>query len=621
MYTKKVRGKNAEKVTPKTLITKVSEAATLRDNAKYDETWSKLIKLYSNQYEYPELAAYEDVIAPNMVFSTVNVIVPSIAINYPKITVTARKQDSQGKSVVVEAAANYYWRHFNVHDEFRAVIKDFSIIGHGWLKTTWAFSEEERDLSPDEWKQQVAQAILERNLAQMQAESMGITDISFPDDQEIVSAMPTTAIEVLEDHPMVERVSPFDIFVDPTVTRLKDARWIAQRLYVPIEVAREKEEWNAEARRMLKPVALKREKVDVLRPSEDRPKNAEHVVVWEFYDLLAETVCTFAEGCEHWLVAPDEVPFPFKHPFVMVSNYAIPEKFYPIGDVETVMPLQQELAITRTQMINDRKRFRRMYMYRPDDIGEEGVNALLSSDDNALIEVEGDRPFSDVVAPIATMGLPPEFYNQTAMILDDINLVSGVSEYQRGSVTEIRRTATEAAMINDAANARSADKLAIIERAIGEVAQRVVQLAQQNLTTTQVAKIVDEDGATNWVQFDREDIEGEFDFEVEAGSTQPQNETFRRQSALQLMDTMAGFIQAGVVDPRKLAEHVLKNGFGVKNPEQFLAAPPQAAPAGLGAGPMPAEGMPSEMMGGMPPEGGLPPELAEAQAMLGGMGM
>ena len=114
-----------------------------------------------------------------------------------------------------------------------------------------------------------------------------------------------------------------------------------------------------------------------------------------------------------------------------------------------------------------------------------------------LIEVEGDRPFSDVVAPIATMGLPPEFYNQTAMILDDINLVSGVSEYQRGSVTEIRRTATEAAMINDAANARSADKLAIIERAIGEVAQRVVQLAQQNLTTTQVAKIVDEDGATN----------------------------------------------------------------------------------------------------------------------------
>ena len=84
---------------------------------------------------------------------------------------------------------------------------------------------------------------------------------------------------------------------------------------------------------------------------------------------------------------------------------------------------------------------------------------------------------------------------------------------------------------------------------------------------------------------------------------------------------MAGFIQAGVVDPRKLAEHVLKNGFGVKNPEQFLTAPPQAAPAGLGAGPMPAEGMPSETMGGMPPEGGLPPELAEAQAMLGGMGM
>jgi hypothetical protein len=49
---------------------------------------------------------------------------------------------------------------------------------------------------------------------------------------------------------------------------------------------------------------------------------------------------------------------------------------------------------------------------------------------------------------------PPEFYNQSELISNDIDRVSGVSEYQRGSLPEIRRTATEAGIIQDAANAR-----------------------------------------------------------------------------------------------------------------------------------------------------------------------
>lgn len=618
-YLKKVKGERATATTPKSMLTKVQKAVSMRDQAKYDETWSTLIKMYGSQYEYPELSGYEDVVAPNMVFSTVNVIVPSIAINYPKITVTARKPESEPRATTVEAAANYYWRHFDVHDEFRAMIKDFSIVGHGWLKTTWAFSEEEREMDPDEWKQQVTQALTQRNMAEIEAKRRGVTDIQFPTEAEVVESVPTKVLEVLEDHPMVERISPFDVFVDPAVVRIKDARWIAQRNFVPIEVAKKNEDWNAKARAALQPVALKRDKVKVGREGEETYDEAEFVCVWEYYDLIDEKMCVFAEGCDHFLIEPTDTELPFEHPFVFVANYAIPERFYPIGDVETIMPLQRELATTRTQMVNDRKRFRRMYLYRPDDLGEDGVASLLSGDDNVMIEIEGDRAFGDIIAPMGTMALPPEFYNQSTMILDDINLVSGISEYQRGAVTEIRRTATEAGMIQDASNARSADKLSIIERAIGEVARRVVQLAQKNLTTTQVAKIIDENGAINWQPFDSEDIEGEFDFEVEAGSTQPQNETFRRQSALQLMDTMAPFIQLGVVDPRRLAEHVLKNGFGVKNPEQFMSQQPSMMP-----GQPPQPGMPPEAAGlppqGMPPDqmGQMPPDLMTAMMAQGG---
>ena len=196
---------------------------------------------------------------------------------------------------------------------------------------------------------------------------------------------------------------------------------------------------------------------------------------------------------------PTAFPYPFGHPFVFMLNHVVPEKLYPMGDLESILPLQIELALTRTQMVNDRKRFRRMYMYKPELIGPDGLAALTSSDDNALIPVDSDGPFGEVIAPMATTALPPEFYNQTAMILDDMDRTSAVTEYQRGSVSEVRRTATEASMIQDMSNARSADKLATIEQSIGEVAERCVQLAQEFLTTEQVAKIIGPDGGTEWV--------------------------------------------------------------------------------------------------------------------------
>jgi hypothetical protein len=117
-----------------------------------------------------------------------------------------------------------------------------------------------------------------------------------------------------------------------------------------------------------------------------------------------------------------------------------------------------------------------------------------------------------------------------------------------------------------------------------------------------------------WVNFDRDYIMGEFDFEVEAGSTQPVNESFRRQMALQMVDAMAPFVGAGIIDMSALARHVLQFGFGVKTPEAFLAPPPQQGPVGPDGQPMSPEGAPPQ---GPPQMGGLPPGLDPAAIMEG----
>jgi hypothetical protein len=59
-----------------------------------------------------------------------------------------------------------------------------------------------------------------------------------------------------------------------------------------------------------------------------------------------------------------------------------------------------------------------------------------------------------------------------------------------------------------------------------EGGRRMVALARQFMTGEQVARVIGKDGEPIWIQYDRDYLEGDFDFEVVAGSTQPHNESF-----------------------------------------------------------------------------------------------
>ena len=311
----------------------------------------------------------------------------------------------------------------------------------------------------------------------------------------------------------------------------------------------------------------------------------------EFYDVRKRTMSVFCEGGDSFLIKPTPMPYAFGHPFVMLRNYEVPDQFYPIGDLEQIEPLQRELNETRSQMMNHRKRFARKYLYKESAFDQHGRTSLESDEDNVMVPVVSDEPLGGVVAPFPAVINPPEFYDQSNLIVNDIERITGLPEFMTGGLPEIRRTATEVSAIQDAANARTADKLAIVEMAIGEVARRMVILAQQFMTGEQVARLIGKDGEPVWVNFDREYLEGDFDFEVVGGSTQPHNEAVRRMQALQVVDAMAPFASAGIVNMPELAAYILQFGFNIKNPEKFVSAqpPPQMGPAGAppqGAAPM-----------------------------------
>jgi hypothetical protein len=265
-----------------------------------------------------------------------------------------------------------------------------------------------------------------------------------------------------------------------------------------------------------------------------------------------------------------------------------------------------ELDKTRSQLVNARKRYARKYLFHERSFGPEGREALESDQDGRLVPVvDENKSLHEVVIPMPQTPLSADVYNFSAIIEEDINTVSGVSEYARGQMPEIRRTATEASIIADAGNSRVAEKLAIVEISIAHVARRVVQVMQQFMTGEQMARVAIAGPQDMFITYTRDDIVGEFDFSVEAGSTQPINDTVRRRQAVELMQALAPFVGT-VVDPAALVRYVLQNSFGVKDPDKFLMQEQPMQPQGPEGMPEGApQGMPEGAPQGMPP-GGMP---------------
>ena len=602
---------------------------------QYDDQWRRYVDLY--QGKHYDAKSMTDQLTVNMIFATMNVMGPAVAINNPKFVVNSRKPENGPQAIITEEVLNYLWRTYKYQREFRLAVHDWLLIGHGWVKCGYkAVKPVEEKTAPD---------VLEPSV-----DLEGVQD--GVDDREDVDGNVESELIVDDDRPFLERISPFDMYVDPDARHPKEMRWIAQRTWRAVADVHVDERYSATSRKKVSGSSWSRwdtEDRDARGSGEKPDKGAvSYVEVIEFYDIKRGKVCTFAASSDGdqsqaggFLIKPKPIPYEMGQPFVMLRNYEVPDHFYPLGDVCQIESLQLELNETRNQMLNYRKKYRRGWVYDSERIGPEGTAALESDEDNVMVPVMGGGDPSTAISPIPAAITPPEFFDQSAMISNDIDRVSGVSDYQRGAAqTSIKRTATEAAMIQDAANARAQDRLAKIEGVLAELAERIIGLMQQYIVGEQVARIVTMP-VKGWITYDADRIKGQFDYEVQGGSTEPQNETFRRQSAMQLTDVSMPFMQAGVVNAPALYQELLQKGFGIKDASRLIQQqPPPGAASGEGqdggpppgpsqeAGPPPPpQQLTPEMLGqmaggGQPPMGPPPQELTPEMmaAMMGGQG-
>lgn len=547
-----------------------------------------------------------DLININVSFSTINTIMPHLTGMTPEFMVEPFSGNATVKNArLQEAYLNRTWKKQDVGAQIglKAATFDYLVYGDGFLKTTWQINE--RLVSIDE-RAKIAEIY-------------------------------------------VDRLSPWDVWIDPNSTGLENARWCAIRVWTTEEEAREDDTLTI-------PAAYDFTTLDPVKDNDSGTRdgdavyhatgsNRKWVVLYEFYDLINKKLYVVPEEGD---AKPWKVVEGIEMPIVQIPNYTIPQSPYHMGDLEQIHDVQREIDKTRSQAITHRKRNVAKVFVRKDALSPDAENAMTSSVVGEMVPIEGDVPLGDLVAPMQLTPLPSESYALAQEARADIYEITGVSDYQRGSAPDITRTATEAQIMQGSSNVKIDAKLNDVEEALRKTGALILGIAEDVYPMTDIdemsmfvggvegqeinalqagedaqvaldegdpqlaSDIADTAGLYGEASFapTEEVFVGEYEVMVahsstDANSPKMKEEKYRNMTQL-LAELSPVLAQQGIqVDLGRMAKLWLE------------AADIPGAEAILGAGKPPTPPMPQPGAEGGNGAGGVPPELA---AMLGGGG-
>ncbi|MFZ5650140.1 MAG: portal protein [Bacillota bacterium] len=495
--------------------------AKKKQKKEAEEKRKRLIKLFEgNQHE--KVAEKKDRITSNHFLPKILIKVAAIAYNPPSWVIRARREEYQGAAELWTSILPYLWREISVTVHTRAALLDAQFGPIGVVKIGYRFETRKKLI-----------------------EGMRPSpDVMIPE-------------EILFDNPFVERVSPKDFVIDPEVDYLSwpKAKFMAQRLIIPLEdVKRNPEFKNTES--LKADSVMEKDYADdadlKLKTGDEYKADIQRVTVWEYHDASEGRIIYFANGHDEPLLVKE---YPYiedsnNFPFEILHSIPVPDKFYTVAPGELMESQQAEKNLLRSRMATKARRA----------VGKLVVTGTM--DDAAKRAMQSDEEgavaFASQGTTVNAVNIPDfsrDIYQYDNLINEDMNLVYGTNEYEQGILPDEKRTATEASMLQSLSGIRKNMELQDYEDFCSRVARKLMARGKQFFDFERIVRVTGDEGAQYWRPYTKEDIQGEFDTEVEYGSTQFSNQALQRK---QFMDFYSIAKSNPLINQVELTKELLK---------------------------------------------------------------
>ena len=631
-----------------------------------------------------------DNISHNYVYKVCMLAQAAFMYRDPIIQVTPSSEKEFKSDSVVQQVLNRIWRETGVLGEAKLSLRDGLVRGRGYVKLGYHadYSPSEDDINEDtpENVNQNIQLLIEGKGDEIEIKPKEDHELHIQLMQSAILDNPPVVMDMLTRLGMrglmevvaqqearkdilerlgkkgkpnwktppnsiwAEYVDFRDVLIDPTCTRIEDARWIAFRKVITLNNLKKIDVYKytkkleaedapphnpgeggitSEGTSHLTSDILAKQLLGGGAKSKATPQKTQdeenfRIELYEIWDKATSQVMVISNQEDRFL-RKDITPFKNLPGFFPIASLSFIDRMGVDIESESMRPYgyswvapgwDQQVELCKFVTV-------RMEIAKhnvPRYIGAAGVSQnflqkLMRGEVGAftqLEEVEGGGVIdpSKAVAAIQMQGVPPSIDTTIMMLQDQISFISGFSEIQLAGQSTAR-TATAAAIQQQQATAFGDMMQQSIDKFFTQIAKIIRALARQFYTPDRVVQMEGEPAAIFWDEFLKEDLYGD-NLTVIPGSSKPAVDNLK--SAMWLDGYKAASVDP-MLNRQWFMEQYLKSR-GVPNPEVAFnkePIPPEQMPGGQGeAGPAangaPTQGDVSGPPNTQPTEPGIPPE-------------
>ncbi len=564
---------SSEKEEVEAWLRTIQSTVQYRDQIGNKSGWKRFVNEYRGNWDFLQSAVSIPVVPINLVFAYVKTEIARLYFKDPWITVNAKRVEDIGAAQIAEQIINYTWGEIKLKNQIKLALLETLLVGHSWIKTGYA-----ADFGT--------------------VESQPVEEKKGPGRPKKYSQVDTN--EYIKSENVFAYYVPYkDILFDPSATfpATHNARWMAHRIVKPYRAVVDSGIYQNTDE--LKPsVAIDDPNVPYDTPDsikESFGKDVRSVTLWEIYDLDNQMIRTVSPGMKKYL---REIPLPEYlnggFPFVQFYFNPVPGDVYPMSDIAPHEGQIIELTKILSIELNHLKRWNRQMVVDADTFTEQEMAKFKDANDGAIIQAQGagarDKIFIPPYAPVQS-----DAYGIWNQVYDVWRSIAGQTQTDQGGQAKTQtRTLGELRMQMMGGKARADEKVDVLEDCIADVARKLLSIMQKKYDLPKIARIVgpravqkkimamlpqrpsaqpmmpaeqqgqpgqqpgapapqqqpnpvagqsfQQDFAFSW---NRQDIIGDMDVDVLAGSTVPMD----RESQLQIMEKMVPVLQMAGIAP------------------------------------------------------------------------
>ncbi len=558
---------SSEKQEVEAWLRTIQGTVQFRDQIGNKSGWKRFVNEYKGNWDFLQSAVSIPVVPINLVFAYAKTEIARLYFKDPWITVNAKRVEDVGAAQIAEQIVNYTWGELKLKNQIKLALLETILVGHSWIKIGYAAEFGTAESQPKENEKKPGRP---RKYSQV-------------DTNEYIKSENVFAYYV-----------PYkDIIFDPSATFpcTHNARWMAHKIVKPYRAIVDSGIYQNTDE--LKPSAF----VDDPNVPYDTPdsikesfgRDVRSVTLWEIYDLDNQVIRTVSPGMTKYL---REIPLPEYlnggFPFVQFYFNPVPGDVYPMSDIAPHEGQIIELTKILSIELNHLKRWNRQMVVDADTFTEQEMAKFKDANDGAIIQAQTagakDKIFIPPYAPVQS-----DAYGIWNQVYDVWRSIAGQTQTDQGGQAKTQtRTLGELRMQMMGGKARADEKVDVLEDCIADVARKLLSIMQKN-DLPKIARIVgpravqkkimqslpqrpsaqpmmpgqpaqpgqpppqsqpnpvagqsfQQDFAFSW---NRQDILGDMDVDVLAGSTVPMD----RESQLQIMEKMVPVLQMAGVSP------------------------------------------------------------------------